>query len=119
MTQTKTEVRAEVLGCITKVPELSRTTEGVAVCRFMVATQVGPASNPVVKAIFVVGDLGARPSEDLPVRCMNLGVGDKVYVPGVERQRIRCRRGVRYPESAIEARDVRLRERAQRKDRGA
>ena len=112
MNQAKTEVRAEVLGRITKVPELVRTMEGVAVCRFVVATDAGPASNPVVKSVYVVGCSEVKPSEDLPVRCTRLGVGDLVYVPGVERQRMRTRRGVRYPESAIQAEDVKLRARA-------
>ncbi len=108
----KTEVRAQVFGRISRAPELSQTAEGVAVCRFVVATDTGPASNPVVKPIYVIGQPGASSSEDLPVRCSRLGVGDLVLVPGIERQRVRRRRGVRFTETAIEAEDVRLKARA-------
>ena len=48
MTQTMTEVKAEATGRISSEPELRRTTGGVHVCRFKVATEVGPATNPVV-----------------------------------------------------------------------
>lgn len=112
MKSARTEVRSEALGRITTEPKLSRTAEGVAVCRFTVATEAGPASNPVVKDVYVIGRSGARPSEDLPVRCTHLGIGDMVLVPGTERQRVRKRAGVRFTESAIEAADVRLRQRA-------
>jgi hypothetical protein len=101
-TQMQTQVRTEVLGRITKAPKLSRTTEGgVAVCRFTVATEVGPASNPVVKDVFVVGDPSVKVSEDLPV-----------FVPGIEHQRMQKLRGVRFPVSAVKADDVKLRARA-------
>jgi hypothetical protein len=112
MKEAKTELRAEVLGRITTRPELKRTTQGVAVCRFTVATDAGPATNPVVKPVYVLGDPGAPPSEDLAVRCTHLAVGDLVSVPGVERQRIRGRRGSERCEAAILAEDVRLRARA-------
>ena len=112
MNQQQTGARAQVMGRITTAPQLARTMEGVAVCRFVVATDAGPASNPVVKPIYVLGRRAAKPSEDLPVRCTRLGVGDLVFVPGTERQRVRRRRGVRYTESAIEAEDVRLKARA-------
>ena len=113
-TQTETQVRTEVLGRITKAPELARTTEGrgVRVCRFTVATVVGPASNPVVKEIYVVGDPRVKVSEDLPVRCLNLKVGALVFVQGVERQTTRTARGVRFPVTAVQADEVRLRARA-------
>ena len=111
--QMQTQVRTEVLGRITKAPKLARTTEGgVAVCRFTVATEVGPASNPVVKDIFVVGDPSVKVSDDLPVRCMNLEVGALVWVPGFEHQTMRKVRGVRFPVSAVKAEDVKLRVRA-------
>jgi hypothetical protein len=112
MNEVKTEVRAEVVGRISRAPELKRTSQGVAVCRFVVATDAGPASNPVVKAIYVVGRRASAPSEDLAVRCTHLVVGDLVYVPGVERQRVRGRRGNERCETAILAEDVRLRARA-------
>ncbi len=112
-TQMETQVRTEVLGRITKAPKLARTTEGgVAVCRFTVATEVGPASNPVVKTIYVVGDPSVKVSEDLPVRCKNLEVGALVFVPGVEHQTMRTVRGVRFPVTAVKADDVKLRARA-------
>lgn len=111
--QMETQVRTEVLGRITKAPRLARTTEGgVAVCRFTVATEVGPASNPVVKDIYVVGDPRLKVSEDLPVRCQNLEVGALVWVPGVEHQTMRTVRGVRFAVSAVKADDVKLRARA-------
>jgi hypothetical protein len=111
-TQMETQVRSEVLGRITKAPRLARTMEGVAVCRFTVATVVGPASNPVVKDIYVVGDPSVKVSEDLPVRCKNLEVGALVFVPGVEHQTMRTVRGVRFPVTAVKADDVKLRARA-------
>jgi hypothetical protein len=112
-TQMQTQVRTEVLGRITKAPKLARTMEGgVAVCRFTVATEVGPASNPVVKDVFVVGDPRLKVSDDLPVRCMNLEVGALVWVPGVEHQMMQKVRGVRFPVSAVKADDVKLRARA-------
>ncbi|MGH2973926.1 MAG: hypothetical protein ACRDLL_03535 [Solirubrobacterales bacterium] len=114
MNQQKTGVRAEVLGRITVAPRLARTLDGVAICRFTVATEVGPASRPLVKPIYVQGNPSLRPSEDLPVRIKEkLQVGDLVYVPGYELQRPRKRRGVEYIESAIAAQDVRLRERGE------
>jgi hypothetical protein len=112
MNEVKTELRAEVLGRITRAPQLKHTSGGTAVCRFAVATDTGPATNPVVKSIYVLGDPTVRPSADLAVRCTHLRVGDLVYVPGVERQRIRAGRGVAECESAILAEDVRLRARA-------
>lgn len=112
MIEARMELRAEILGRISRAPELKRTSQGVAVCRFTVATDVGPASNPVVKSIYVLGDRGAEPSQDLAVRCTHLGLGDLVCVAGVERQRVRVRRGAKYPDSAIVAENVRLRARA-------
>lgn len=119
MTQTMTEVKAEATGRISSEPELRKTTGGVHVCRFKVATEVGPATNPVVKWIYVVGDPAARPSEDLAVRASHLVVGDLVIVPGIERQRARRTRGVDWVESAIEASNVRLRRRAWQTGGGA
>ena len=119
MTQVKSEVRAEAIGRISMAPRLGRTMEGVPVCRFKVATEVGPASRAVVKDVYVIGDKDLRASEDLAVRCTHLGVGDLVIVPGIERQRQRRRRGVSWVESAIEASEVRLRERARQEDGGA
>lgn len=109
---TQTTVRAQVYGRISKAPELAHTASGVAVCRFVVATKAGPASNPVVKPIYVIGNPRVRPSEDLAVRCARLGVGDLVEVPGAEHQRMRRIRGIEYPESAVRAEDVRLKRRA-------
>jgi hypothetical protein len=103
----KSEARAEVIGRVATEPELDRTSRGVRVCRFQVITESGPASNPVVKDVFVIGRLGARQAEDLPVRCAALEVGEPVVVPGIERQRRRKTRGVSWVESAIEASEVR------------
>jgi hypothetical protein len=111
MSQQQTGVRAVVRGRITVAPELSRTTEGVAVCRFRVATDAGPASRPLVKDIYIKGNPELEPSEDLPVRVKaNLGLGDLVRVPGVELQRSRRRRGVEFIETAIQADDVQLKQ---------
>jgi hypothetical protein len=113
MNQQRQGVQAAILGRITVAPQLARTLEGVAVCRFTVATEAGPASRPLVKPIYIKGDPALKPSEDLPVRVTErLGVGDLVYVPGVELQRPRKRRGVEYIECAIAAEDVRLKARA-------
>src|SRR5262245_52684350 len=113
MSQQLTGVRSVVRGRITVAPELSRTTDGVAVCRFTVVTDAGPASRPLMKAIYVKGDPTREPSEDLPVRVKaNLGLGDLVRVPGTELQRLCKRRGVEYIETAIQADDVALKERA-------
>jgi single-stranded DNA-binding protein len=107
----KTEIRTQAIGRISRKPELSRTTAGVPVCRFAVATDAGPASNPVVRTVYVVGGPERRYGEKLAVRVSHLGIGDLVVVPGVERQRRRKVRGVEFTESAIEATAVRLRER--------
>lgn len=112
MNNTKTESRVEVLGRISRAPELKRTSQGVAVCRFTVVADGGPATNPVVKPVYVLGDPGAAASEDLAIRCTHLGVGDLVYVPGVERQRVLGRKGGGRCEAAVLATDVRLRARA-------
>jgi hypothetical protein len=107
MNELKSEARSEVVGKVATEPRLDRTSRGVRVCRFQVVTESGPASNPVVKDIFVIGRLGARQAEDLPVRCAALEVGEPVIVPGIERQRRRRTRGVNWIESAIEASEVR------------
>ena len=107
----RTEVRTRAIGRISREPELSRTSAGVPVCRFVVATDAGPAANPVVRTVYVVGGPEPRYGEKLAVRVSHLGVGDLVVVPGVERQRRRRVRGVDFTESAIEASEVRLRER--------
>jgi hypothetical protein len=107
MNELKSEARSEVVGKVATEPRLDRTSGGVRVCRFQVVTESGPASNPVVKDIFVIGRLGARQAEDLPVRCAALEVGEPVIVPGIERQRRRRTRGVDWIESAIEASEVR------------
>ncbi len=107
MNELKSEARSEVVGKVATEPRLDRTSRGVRVCRFQVVTESGPASNPVVKDIFVIGRPGARQAEDLPVRCAALEVGERVVVPGIERQRRRKTRGVNWIESAIEASEVR------------
>lgn len=107
MNELKSEARSEVVGKVATEPHLDRTSRGVRVCRFQVITESGPASNPVVKDVFVIGRLGARQAEDLPVRCAALEVGEPVIVPGIERQRRRKTRGVNWIESAIEASEVR------------
>jgi hypothetical protein len=107
MNEIKSEARSEVIGRVATEPELTRTGNGVRVCRFQVITASGPASNPVTKDIFVIGRLGADQAEDLPVRCAALEVGEPVVVPGIERQRRRKTRGVNWIESAIEASEVR------------
>jgi hypothetical protein len=107
MNELKSQARSEVVGKVATEPRLERTSRGVRVCRFQVVTESGPASNPVVKDVFVIGRLGARQAEDLPVRCAALEVGEPVIVPGIERQRRRKTRGVNWIESAIEASEVR------------
>jgi hypothetical protein len=107
MNELKSEARSEVVGKVATEPRLDRTSRGVRVCRFQVVTESGPASNPVIKDVFVIGRLGAGQAEDLPVRCAALEVGEPVIVPGIERQRRRRTRGVNWIESAIEASEVR------------
>jgi hypothetical protein len=107
MNQMKSEARSEVIGKVSSEPQLDKTGAGVRVCRFQVITESGPASNPVVKDIFVIGRRGVCQAEDLPVRCAALAVGEPVVVPGIERQRRRKARGVSWIESAIEASEVR------------
>jgi hypothetical protein len=107
MNEIKSEARSEVIGRVATEPQLTRTGNGVRVCRFQVITASGPASNPVTKDIFVIGRLGADQDDDLPVRCAELEVGEPVIVPGIERQRRRKTRGVSWIESAIEASEVR------------
>ena len=107
MNEMKSEARSEVIGKVSSEPQLDRTSAGIRVCRFQVVTDSGPASNPVVKDIFVIGRRGVGQAEDLPVRCAALEVGEPVIVPGIERQRRRKTRGVNWIESAIEASEVR------------
>ena len=111
MNNTQTEIRAEALGRITSAPKFQRTMTGTPICRFEITAETGPASEPVVKPIYVWGLRDGEPDErlaDLAVRCgRNLRIGDCVFVPGVERQRS-LKRGI---EHAIIAEDVKLRAR--------
>jgi single-stranded DNA-binding protein len=108
-TEIKTQIETTATGRITRAPEMATTTGGVPVCRFTLVTETGCASNPVVRTIWVVGGSEERFSEKLAVRVASkLRVGDLVVVPGVERNKKRCRRGVSYYDSWIEAQDVRL-----------
>jgi hypothetical protein len=109
MNQTTTQPTTKNLWRLTTTPELKRTGAGVAVCRFMVATDSDRGQTPVVKPVYVLGKPTVRPSEDLAIRCTHLGVGDLIEVSGVERQRIRRKRGVRFPETAIQAEQIVLR----------
>lgn len=111
MQQADTQVRAEATGRITSAPEFTRTMAGTALCRFKITAETGPASTPLVKSIYVWGLSDGEPDDrlaDLAKRCgRNLQMGDRVFVPGTERQR-NCGRGT---EHAIIAEDVKLRER--------
>jgi hypothetical protein len=110
----QTGFKAQGVARITTPPELDRTLDGRAFCRFMVAADAGPASRPVVKSIYVRGNPALKPSEDLPVRIEEkLGVGCLVYVEGTERQRKRKVRGVEFIESVLDADHVGLRAYAQ------
>jgi hypothetical protein len=97
-----------VVGRITRAPELSHSSAGVPICRFIVASDRGPAKNPVVTRVCVQGVLGAPRGEDLAIRCTRLLEGDVVQVMGEEEERTRCRGGIEYPEKYTIARDVRL-----------
>lgn len=110
-TELKTEVRTQAIGRISRGPELSRTSEGVPVCRFGGGNGVGAGKQPGRQHRLRERGRERRYSNKLAVRVSHLGVGDLVIVPGIERQRRRKVRGVGFTESAIEATEVRLRER--------
>jgi hypothetical protein len=97
-----------VVGRITRAPELSHSSAGVPVCRFVMATDRGIAKNPVVTPVYVRGVLGAPRGQDLAIRCARLLEGDLVQVLGEEDERVRSRRGVRYSEKCTIAREVKL-----------
>lgn len=109
MNQKTTQPETKNLWRMTTTPELKRTGAGIAVCRFTVATDSDRGQTPVVKPVYVLGKPTVRPSQDLAIRCTHLGVGDLIEVSGVERQRTRRKRGVSFPETAIQAADVKLR----------
>lgn len=100
MSQIESRVLIEAVGQLTGAPQVSATAGGVMVCRFTLASERGPASNPVLTTVYVVGALARS--------CAALGEGDLVCVRGEQRQRIRRRRGVAYPALATEAREVEL-----------
>jgi hypothetical protein len=115
MSEVKIEARAEATGVIVEEPIFKRTMTGVPVCRLMIAADIGPASMPVRKPIYVWGLRGSEPDEamaDLAKRCgRNLRVGDTVTGTGVERHRQRIVKGRPTIEAAIVAESVRLRQR--------
>jgi hypothetical protein len=123
MNEVKIEARAEVTGVIVGKPELKRHLSGVQVCRFMVAADVGPATMPVHKPIYVWGRKDGELDEEmaeLAVRCgRGLAEGDTVTVPGVERHRQHTVKGRPVIEAAIVADTVRLRRRAASGSAGA
>jgi Domain of unknown function (DUF4326) len=96
----ESRVLVEAVGKVNKAPRLAHTATGVPVCRFTVASESGPASNPVLTAVYVTGGLGRT--------CSRLGEGDLVAVRGEQRQRTRRRGGIEYPEVATEAHEVEL-----------
>lgn len=118
MNDTKTEiqaqamgVRAQAMGVITSPPEFKRNLTGTPVCRFEVTAPTGPASEPIVKPVYVWGLRDGEPDAEmahLAERCgKGLRIGDRVLVPGVERQRT----GKSGIEHAIIADAVQLKER--------
>jgi hypothetical protein len=93
------QVQTTVLGRISREPEGSRTIGGTPICRLTVATEApGPASSPVVVALYIAGDLARR--------CLRgLGTGDLIEGFGDLRP---LRKAARWPE--VVAEDVKLRE---------
>jgi hypothetical protein len=61
---------------------------------------------PVTKSVYAIGGREPKRSEDLAIRCSRLQVGEPLLIEGIERHRLRRRRGVRWVESAIEATHV-------------
>jgi hypothetical protein len=108
MSSLQSKVLTQVVGRITQAPKLTYAGAGVPICRFVVATEAGIASNPVVMPIYVQGDAGAPCDTDLAIRCARLLEGDLVRVRGELRQRTLRRGRVRYPEVCTEAREVKL-----------
>lgn len=104
-------VEKTVVGRITRAPELSHSSAGVPVCRFMVSTDRGPARNPVITLIYVQGDLQAAAGEDLAIRCARLLKGDQVQVFGEEGERRIGRPGSERTEKCTIAEDVKLKDR--------
>ncbi len=108
MSSLESKVLTQVVGRITRGPQLAHSADGVPICRFTVATDVGPATNPVVTPVYVQGVLGAPRGQDLAIRCARLLEGDLVRVRGEQRQRTRRRGRVSYPEVSTIAREVKL-----------
>lgn len=100
MSAAESRVLVDAVGNVTQTPKLIHTASGVPLCRFVVASEVGPASNPVQTAVYAKGGLA--------ISCARLAEGDSVGVKGEQRQRTRRRRGITYPEVATEAHEVEL-----------
>jgi single-stranded DNA-binding protein len=108
MSSLESKVLTQVVGRITLAPKLAQSAGGVTVCRFTVATDAGPATNPVVMAVYVQGDCSAGGGDNLAIRCARLLPGDLVRVRGEQRQRYRECGRLRYPEVSTLAREVKL-----------
>ncbi len=108
MSSLESKVLTQVVGRIALAPKLTHSGAGVPICRFVVATEAGMASNPVVMPIYVQGVLGAPRGTDLAIRCARLLEGDLVRVRGEVRQRTLRRGAVRYPQVCTLAREVKL-----------
>ncbi|HVC07285.1 MAG TPA: DUF4326 domain-containing protein [Solirubrobacterales bacterium] len=100
MSAAESRVLVDAIGNVTQAPKLIHTASGVPLCRFVVASERGPASNPVQTAVYAKGGLA--------ISCARLAEGDSVGVKGKQRQRTRRRLGVTYPEVATEAHEVEL-----------
>jgi hypothetical protein len=108
MNSLESKVLTQVVGRITQAPKLIHTAARVPICRFVVATEAGISSNPVVMPIYVQGVAGAPRDTDLAIRCGRLLEGDLVRVRGEVRQRTLRRGRVEYSQVCTLAREVKL-----------
>jgi Domain of unknown function (DUF4326) len=108
MTETQLRIESKAIAKVSKRPQMARTASGFPVCRFVVVTDEGPASNPVKMPIYVPGWPGEL-QRKLALRSGGLRVGELVQVTGIQRQRVRrIKGGKHWPETALQAMDVQV-----------
>jgi hypothetical protein len=108
MNEVQTRIESKAIARVSKKPELARTGPGFPVCRFTVVTDEPSARNPVIMPVYVFGG-PADMQRKLALWCRNLRVGELVEVTGLQRQRVRQRKGRarrRWLETAMQAMDV-------------
>jgi hypothetical protein len=108
MDEIQTRIESRAYAKVNAKPEMARTGSGFPVCRFTVVADQGPASNPVVMPVYVVGGPGEE-RRRLAHGCGRLRVGEMVQVTGLQRQRVRSTKACkRWRENSMEAMDVQV-----------